>query len=82
MAALAGYIRLPDPVRERTLAAAHQQAKRAAAQYAQLLAAEAGIAARAVHPHVARLVFRPSFGTYCISSHPVSALASSLSTSR
>jgi hypothetical protein len=58
MARLTGYIRLPDPVREHTLAAAHQQATRAAAQYARLLAAEAGIAARAVHPAVARLVFR------------------------
>jgi hypothetical protein len=58
MAELTGYIRLPDPVREQTLAAAHQQAQRAAAHYARLLAAEAGIAARAVCPRVARLVFR------------------------
>ena len=58
MAQLAGYIRLSDPVREHTLAAAHQQAKRAAARYARLLAAEAGIAARAVHTAVALLVFR------------------------
>ena len=58
MARISGYLRLPDPVREQTLAAAHKQAKRAAAQYARLLAAEAGIAARAVHPRVARLVFR------------------------
>jgi hypothetical protein len=58
MASISGYIRLPHPVREQTLAAAHRQAERAAAQYARLLAAEAGIAARAVYPHVARLVFR------------------------
>lgn len=58
MANLTGYIRLADPVREQTLAAARTQAQRAAARYAELLAAEAGIAARAVLPTVARLVFR------------------------
>jgi hypothetical protein len=58
MANLTGYIRLPDPVREQTLAAARTQAQRAATQYARLLAAEAGIAARAVYPDVAGLVFR------------------------
>jgi hypothetical protein len=58
MANLSGYIRLAEPVREQTLAAARRQAQRTAAQYARLLAAEAGIAARAVYPHVARLVFR------------------------
>lgn len=58
MANTTGYIRLSDPVREQTLAAAHQQAERAAAHYAELQAAEAGIAARAVFPNLARLVFR------------------------
>jgi hypothetical protein len=53
-----GYIRLSQPVREQTLAAARQQAQRAAARYADLLAAEAGIAARAVLPTVAQLMFR------------------------
>ncbi len=53
-----GYTRLPKTTREDVLAAAHKQAERAAERYAQLLAAEAGIAARAVFPNLARLVFR------------------------
>ena len=53
-----GQTRLPNPTREDVLAAARTQAGRAAEQYAQLLAAEAGIAARAVFADVARLVFR------------------------
>nr|BFE56380.1 hypothetical protein GCM10020063_009060 [Dactylosporangium thailandense] len=53
-----GYVRLPKPVREQTLAAAREQAQRAAARYAQLLIAEAGIAARAALPTVAQLLFR------------------------
>jgi len=58
MANIAGYTRLPDATREQTLAAARKQAEQAAEHYAQLLATEAGIAARAVYPAVARLMFR------------------------
>jgi len=58
MATISGYTRLPDTIRENTLAAARRQAERAAERYARLLAAEAGIAARAAYPTVARLVFR------------------------
>ncbi len=58
MAKTTGYTRLPESTREDVLAAARKQAKRAAERYADLLAAEAGIAARAVFPAVARLVFR------------------------
>jgi hypothetical protein len=58
MATISGYTRLPDTTRENTLAAARRQAERAAEHYARLLAAEAGIAARAAYPTVARLVFR------------------------
>ena len=54
----AGYIRLSKTTREQTLEAARSQAQRAAAQYARLLAAEAGIAARVELPTVARLLFR------------------------
>src|SRR5438270_11375804 len=53
-----GQTRLPNPTHEDVLAAARTQAGRAAEQYAQLLAAEAGIAARALFADVARLVFR------------------------
>jgi cytochrome P450 len=58
MANTAGYTRLPKTTREDVLAAARKQAERAAEHYAQLLAAEAGIAARVVFPNLARLVFR------------------------
>ena len=58
MAKTTGYTRLPESTREDVLAAARKQAKRAAERYADLLAAEAGIAARAVFPALARLVFR------------------------
>jgi hypothetical protein len=60
MANTTGYTRLPTTTREDVLAAARKQAEQAAEQYAQLLAAEAGIAARAVFPNLARLVFRLS----------------------
>jgi hypothetical protein len=55
-----GYTRLPEAIRETTRAAARTKAQQAARRYAQLLAAEAGIAARAQLPTVARLVFRLS----------------------
>ena len=58
MTTQSGYIRLSKTTREQTLEAARTQAQRAAAQYARLQAAEAGIAARAVLPTVARLLFR------------------------
>lgn len=54
----AAYMRLPDDAREDVRAAAHAQAVKAAEHYAGLLAAEAGIAARAVLPEVERLVFQ------------------------
>jgi len=53
-----GYLLLSDAARGETLAAAGQQAQRAAAHCAQLHTAQAGIAARNVFPHLARLVFR------------------------
>jgi hypothetical protein len=55
-----GYTRLPTTTREDVLTAARKQAEQAAEQYAQLQAAEAGIASRAVFPNLARLVFRLS----------------------
>ena len=58
MANTAGYSQLPATTREQTLAAARTQAQQAARRYAELLAAEAGIAARAVLPTVAQLLFR------------------------
>lgn len=53
-----GYTRLPKSTREDVRTAARIQAARAARRYADLLAAEAGLAARAVYPNVAQLVFR------------------------
>jgi hypothetical protein len=58
MANTAGYTRLAATTREQTLAAARTRAQQAARRYAELLAAEAGIAARAVLPTVAQPVFR------------------------
>jgi hypothetical protein len=58
MANTAGYTELPATNREQALAAARTQAQQAARRYAELLAAEAGIAARTVLPTVAQLVFR------------------------
>lgn len=58
MANTAGYTRLPDATREDVRTAARTQAARAAEHYADLLAAEAGIAARTAFPNVAQLVFR------------------------
>lgn len=58
MANTTGYTRLPKSTRDHVRTAARTQAARAARRYADLLTAEAGLAARAVYPHVARLVFR------------------------
>ncbi len=58
MAKNAGYTRLPDATRDSVRTAARTQAARAAERYTDLLAAEAGIAARAQFPHLAQLVFR------------------------
>jgi hypothetical protein len=54
----AHYIRLPDAVREAVRATARTQAVVAIEHYADLLAAEAGIAARALFPELTRLLFR------------------------
>ena len=62
----AGYTHLPTTARERALTDARTQVEHATRRYAQLHAAEAGIAARAVHPAVGRLTFRVTadiFGT-------------------
>jgi len=55
-----GYTQLPQATREHRRANARSLALRAARDHADLLAAEAGIAARAVYPTVSRLVFRLS----------------------
>ncbi|GAA4731818.1 hypothetical protein [Phytohabitans rumicis] len=51
------YMSLPDRERETVLGTARQAAEHADAGYADLLAAEAAVAARRTRPQVARLVF-------------------------
>jgi hypothetical protein len=58
MATTTGYTRLPEPTRQQVRTAARSQAQNAARRYADLLAAEAGVAARAVYPRVGLLAFR------------------------
>src|SRR5689334_9496647 len=63
----------PDAVRERRRSAARAAAEQAALGYADLLAAEAGIAARAVYPTLGRLVFRLSSDVFGASATLVAA---------
>ncbi|GAA4470943.1 hypothetical protein [Phytohabitans houttuyneae] len=56
-AAAARYLLLPEPEREAVRAAARQAAVRADIAYADLLAAEAALAARREQPEAARLLF-------------------------
>lgn len=58
MADTADYRRLPDAIRDARRIAAHSRATLAREHYVDLLVAEAGIAAQAVHPDLARLVFQ------------------------
>jgi hypothetical protein len=58
MTDVADYIDLPEPARAQERAAARDHAVRGAEDYAGLLAAEAGIAARDVFPTVGHLTFR------------------------
>jgi len=58
--AVTGCARRPDAVREQLRITARSRAVRAAQHYADLLVAEAAIAARLVYPTVGRLVFRLS----------------------
>lgn len=58
MADTSGYPHLPESTRIDVLAATRKQAEQAVQRYADLQAAEAGIAARNVFPDLARLTFR------------------------
>jgi hypothetical protein len=60
MTDVADYIDLSEPARQQERAAARSHAVRAAEDYADLLAAEAGIAARDILPTVGQLTFRPT----------------------
>src|SRR5947208_10213590 len=67
------YTQLPDAVRQRRRSAARAVAEQAALRYADLLAAEAGIAARAVYPTAGRLVFQLSTDVFGASATLVAA---------
>jgi hypothetical protein len=67
------YTQLPDAAREQRRTDARTLAARAARHYAGLLAAEAGIAARAVYPTAGRLVFRLSTDVFGASATVVAA---------
>jgi len=67
------YARLPEAAREHLRGTARTMAERAALRYADLLAAEAGIAARAAYPTAGRLVFRLSTDVFGASATLVAA---------
>jgi hypothetical protein len=67
------YMTLPDREREALLGTARQAAESADAGYADLLAAEAAVAARRTHPQVARLVFSLSEDVFGSSAALVAA---------
>jgi hypothetical protein len=71
--AVPDYTQLPDAARERKRGTARTRAVQAAHDYADLLAAEAGIAARAVYPTVGRLVFQLSVDVFGPSATLVAA---------
>jgi hypothetical protein len=64
---------LPEAARERLRATARSLAEKAALRYAELLVAEAGVAARAVYPTAGRLVFRLSSDVFGASATLVAA---------
>jgi hypothetical protein len=67
------YAQLPDAARERLRGTARNRAEQAALGYADLLAAEAGIAARVVYPAAGRLVFQLSVDVFGASATLVAA---------
>jgi hypothetical protein len=71
--AMPDYAQLPDAARERLRSTARTRAVQAAQHCADLLAAEAGIAARAVYPTVVRLVFQLSVDVFGASATLVAA---------
>ena len=68
-----GYAQLAEADREQLRGTARALADQAALRYADLLAAEAGIAARAVYPTVGRLVFALSTDVFGVSATLVAA---------
>jgi hypothetical protein len=69
----ADYNHLPEAVREEARIEARTRAMAAAQRYADLLVAEAGIAARAVMPDVAELTFRLTTGEVGLSASLIAA---------
>jgi hypothetical protein len=69
----ADYNHLPEAVREEARIEARARAMAAAQRYADLLVAEAGIAARAVIPDVSELTFRLTTGDVGLSVSLIAA---------
>ncbi|HKT05667.1 MAG TPA: hypothetical protein VJT31_39645 [Rugosimonospora sp.] len=69
------YPHLPETAREEIRGAARARAEQATEDYADLLAGEAGVAAREVFPTAARLVFRLSNDVFGATATLVAAYA-------